>query len=108
MKKPAYSHSLTGSKLRPWLTPHKIALVIIWLATTIATTVILINGQAGTNRSSAFRQMLHVLYVVVLLWYLARTGPSFNQLPEGRVPVKLRSKIGAWLAVLGVAIFFLQ
>jgi len=75
--------------------------------TTITTTVILINSQAGTIRSDAIRQMLHVLYVVALLWYLARTGPSFNQLPEGSIPVKLHSKIGAWLAVLGVAIFFL-
>jgi hypothetical protein len=89
------------------LVPHKISLVIVWLATTITTIVILINGQAESNRSIAICQMLHVLYVVVLLWYLARTGPSFNQLPEGRVPVKLLSKIGAWLAVLGVAIFFL-
>jgi len=87
--------------------PHKITLVIVWLVTTITLMVILINGQAGTKPSIAIRQMLHVLYVVVLLWYLARTGPSFNQLPEGSVPVKLRSKICTWLAVLGVAIFFL-
>jgi len=79
----------------------------VWLATTITTIMILINGQAGSNRSIVIRQMLHVLYVVVLLWYLARTGPSFIQLPEGRIPVKLLSKIGAWLTVLGVAIFFL-
>jgi hypothetical protein len=107
MNKLADSPSLTESRLRSWLVPHKISLVIVWLATTITTIVILINGQAESNRSIAICQMLHVLYVVVLLWYLARTGPSFNQLPEGRVPVKLLSKIGAWLAVLGVAIFFL-
>jgi len=79
----------------------------MWLVTTITTTVILINGQAGTIGSDAIRQMLHIIYVVALIWYLARTGPSFNQLPEGSVPVNLRSKIGAWLAALGVAIFFL-
>jgi hypothetical protein len=87
--------------------PHKIILLIVWLVTSITMIVMLINGVGGTNPSIAIRQMLHVLYVVVLLWYLARTGPSFNQLPKGRVPVKLRSKIGAWLAVLGGAIFFL-
>ena len=94
------------SRFRSWLAPHKIALVIVWLVTTITTAVMLIKDQAGTIRSDAIRQMLHVLYVVVLLWYLARTGISFNQLREDRVPVELRSKIGAWLAVLGVAIFF--
>ena len=107
MNKLENSHLLTETRLRSWLAAHKIALVIMWLVTTITTIVILINGQAGTNRSIAVRQILHVLYAVALLWYLARTGPSFNQLPEGRVPVTLRSKIGAWLTVLGVAIFFL-
>ena len=97
----------TDSRLRSWLVPHKITLVVLWLATIITMILILINGKAGTNISIATRQLLHLLYVVALLWYLARTGPSFNQLPEGSVPVKLRSKIGAWLAVLGVAIFFL-
>jgi len=85
--------------------PHKITLLIVWLVTTITMIVILINGQAGTNPAIAIRQMLHVLYVVVLLWYLARTGPFLNQLPEGSVPIKLRSKVGTWLAVLAVAIF---
>jgi len=107
MNKSVDFQSLTESQFRSWLAPHKIALVIVWLVTTITTTVILINNQAGTIRSDAIRQMLHVLYVVVLLWYLVRTGPALNQLPEGHVSVKRWSKIGVWLAVLGVAIFFL-
>jgi hypothetical protein len=107
MNKLADSLSLTESRLRSWLVPNKISLVSVWLATTITTIVILITGQAGSNRSIVIRQMLHVLYVVVLLWYLARTGTSFSQLPEGSVPQNLRSKIGAWLAVLGVTIFFM-
>jgi len=107
MNKSVNFQSLTESQFRSWLAPHNITLVIVWLVTTITTTVILINNQTGTIRSDAIRQILHVLYAVVLLWYLARTGPSFNQLPEGSVPEKHRSKIGAWLAVLGVAIFFL-
>jgi hypothetical protein len=101
------SQLLTVSRLRSWWVPHKIALLIVWLVTTISMTVILIDGVGGTNLSIAIRQMLHVLYVVVLLWYLARTGPSLSQLPEGSVPVKLSSKIGAWLSVLGVALLFL-
>ena len=101
------SEILTESRLTSCFSPHKIALIIMWLVATITTTVILINGQAGTNRSIAIRQILHVLYVVALLWYLARTGPSFSHLPEGSVPVTLKAKIGAWLAVLGVVLFFL-
>jgi len=99
--------SLTESRLRSWLIPHNIALVVLWLATTITMIVMLINGRAGTNLSIAIRQTLHGLYVVALLWYLARSGPAFNQLPEGSVPVKSWSKIGAWLSVLGVAVLLL-
>ena len=97
----------TEPRLRSWLVPHKITLLIVWLVTTIVMILMLIKGVGGTNLSISVRQILHVLYVVVLLWYLARTGPSLNQLPEGSAPVKLHSKIGAWLAVVGVAIFFL-
>jgi hypothetical protein len=107
MKPSANSLFPTESRLRSWFAAHKIALIITWLVATITTTVLLFTGQAGTNRSIAIRQTLHVLYVVVLLWYLARTGASFNQLPKGSVPATLSSKIGAWLAVLGVVLFFL-
>lgn len=95
------------SRFRSRFVPHQIALMSLWLVTTIVMILVLIKGVGCTNISIAIRQILHVLYVVVLLWYLARTGPSLNQLTEGSVPVKLRSKIVAWLAVLGVAIFFL-
>jgi hypothetical protein len=44
--------------------------------------------------------------VAALLWYLARTGPSTNQLPELRGQVTPCSKIGAWLAVSGIALLF--
>ena len=107
MNKIVNSQLLTEPRFRLWWAPHKITLLIVWLVTTISMVLILIEGAGGTNLSIAIRQILHVLYVGVLLWYLARTGPSLNQLPEGSVPVKLRSKISAWLAVLGVAIFFL-
>ena len=107
MKPSANSLFPTESRLRSWFAAHKIALVITWLVATITTIVILITGQAGTNLSTTIRQILHVLYAAALLWYLARSGPAFNQLPQGNVPRTIGSKIGAWLAVLGVAIFFL-
>ncbi len=96
----------TESRFQSWFAPHKITLLIVWLLTTVSMMVMLINGVEGTNPSISVRQILHVLYVVALLWYLARTGPPLNQLPEGSVPVKLSSKIGAWLSVIGVAWLF--
>ncbi|HEY5730327.1 MAG TPA: CPBP family glutamic-type intramembrane protease [Anaerolineales bacterium] len=107
MKPSANSLFPTESRLRSWFAAHKIALVITWLVATITTIVIVVTGQAGTNLSTAIRQILHVLYAAALLWYLARSGPAFNQLPQDNVPRTIGSKIGAWLAVLGVAIFFL-
>jgi len=101
------SQALTESRFRSWLAPHKIALIVVWLVTTITMIVMLINGRTGTNLSVSIRQTLHSLYAVALLWYLARSGPSLNQLPEGSVPVKPWSKIGAWLSVLGVSLLFL-
>ncbi len=107
MNKPASSRSLTESRLRSWLAPHKIAMVIMWLVTTITMTVILINDHAGTNLPNGTLQTLHAVYVVVLLWYLVRTGPALNQLPGGHVPVKRWPKIGAWLTVLGMVMLYL-
>jgi hypothetical protein len=68
--------------------------------------VMLMNGVQGTNHYIAIRHTLHALYVVVLFWYLARTGPSYNQLPALNPQVLSRWKIGAWLPVLGIALIF--
>jgi len=99
--------SQTESRLRSWLAPHKIGLVVLWLVTTIMMIATLINGRADSNLSIAIRQTFHGLYVVVLLSYLVRSGHSVNELPEGSVPEKFWSKIGAWLSVLGVSLLFL-
>jgi len=95
------------SRFRSQLAPHQIALMILWLVTTIVMILMLIKGVGGMNLSIAIRQMLHVIYVVVLLWYLVRTGSSVIRLPEGNVKAQPRSKIVAWLSVLGVALLFL-
>jgi len=68
--------------------------------------VMLLNGVQGTNRYIAIRHTLHALYVVVLFWYLARTGSSYNQLPVLNPQVLPRWKIGAWLPVIGIAWIF--
>jgi hypothetical protein len=94
------------SRFRSWLAPHRIALIIMWLVTTTSMIVMLMNGVQGTNRYLAFRHTLHALYVVVLFWYLARTGPSYNQLPILNPQVLSRWKFVAWLPVLGIALIF--
>jgi hypothetical protein len=95
------------SRFRSRLAPHHIVLLIVWLVTTIVMIVMLIKGVGGTKISIAIRQILHVIYVMVLLWYLVRTGSSVLRLPEGNVRAQRRSKIVAWLSVLGVALLLL-
>jgi hypothetical protein len=101
------SQLLAAPRFRSRLAPHKITLMILWLATTIAMIVMLMTGVQGTNRYIVIRHTLHALYVVALFWYLARTGPPVIRLPEGHVKAQPRSKIVAWLSVLGVALLFL-
>jgi len=96
------SKSWFGSRL----SPHKIALIVMWLTTSISMIVMLMNGVLGTSRYIAVRHTLHALYVLVLFWYLARTGPPFNQLPEPNQQVSLPWKLVSWLPVLGIAILF--
>jgi len=93
------------SRFRSWLAPHRIALSILWLVTTTSMIVMLLNGAQGTS-FSAIRQILHAIYVGILLWYLARTGSSVNQSSEPGVQVPSQTTISSRLAVLGIALLF--
>ena len=101
-----FLHTLSKSRFGSWLAPHKIALIVMWLATSISMIVMLMNGVQGTNRYIALRHTLPALYVVVMFWYLARTGPSFNLPPEPNQQVSPRGKLVSWLPVLGIALIF--
>jgi len=85
--------------------PHSIVFVIVWLATTVATIVMLANGVRRTGRYETTRTVMHVVYVVALLWHLARAGPSLRDLPQIE-PLLLRRRpaVGRWLPVVGVAL----
>jgi len=93
------------SRLRSWLAPHRIALIILWLVTTTSMIVMLLNDAQGTS-FSAIRHILQAIYVGVLLWYLARTGSSVNQPSEPGVQVTSQMTISTRLAVLGIALLF--
>jgi len=101
------SQLLAESRFRSWLAPHQIALILLWLTTSISMIVMLMNGVQETNSNIIIRHSLHAMYVGVLLWYLTRTGPSINQLPEFSTQVSPGMKIGVWLPVLGIALLFL-
>ena len=86
------------------LTPHSVALLLMWLVVTGAVVVMLLQDVRSTDRYSAVRYVLQAGYVAALLWYLACTGPSISQLPEFRPQVLPRWRLGAWVPVVGLAL----
>jgi hypothetical protein len=75
-----------------------------WVVVTGAVVVMLLYGVRATDQYGAVRYLLQASYVVALLWYLGRTGPSANQLPEIGPQVLPRWRYGAWVPVLGIAL----
>lgn len=82
----------------------RLALMTMWLLTTVALVVILSNGVRSTGRFSVELNVLHGAYVAVLLWYLVHTGSSVKLLPDLRPLLLQRWKIGRFIPVLGIAL----
>jgi hypothetical protein len=78
----------------------------MWIVTTAAIAVMLFNDVRSTDQYKAVRHVLQAGYVAALLWYLSRSGPSVNQLPEIRPQVLPRRRVGAWIPVLVIALLF--
>ena len=98
-------------KKRSLFTPDRIALVAMWLLTTVSLVIMLFSGVRNTDQFRVERYILQVAYVAALLWFLSRTGPSVKQLPDvgqfflpGRRTGKLIPAI--LIALLLVAAFF--
>ncbi len=102
----AVSAPVSEAREKPLLAPHRIALVVMWVVTTAAIGVMLFYDVRATGQYKEVRYVLQVGYVATLLWYLGRSGPSVNQLPEARPQVLPRWKFGAWMPVLVIALQF--
>jgi hypothetical protein len=89
---------------RPWLAPHRLVLAALWLVTTITLVATLVVGVRDTVQYRAVRIVLHVAYAVALLWYLGRTGPPLEHLPDLEPLLLRRWEIGRWIPVLGIAL----
>ncbi len=100
----AVSTSISDSRSRSWLAPHRIVLIVLWLVTAVTFVTMLWQDVRHTSRFSAARYTLHAGYVVALLWYLSRSGPSISQLPELRPLAFPRWRYGPWIPVLGIAL----
>ena len=76
----------------------------VWLLTTITLVVMLFNGVQNTGQFRVVRYTLHAAYVAALLWYLGRTGPPLEQLPDLEPLLLRRWEIGRWIPALGTAL----
>jgi len=79
----------------------------MWLLTTVTLIAMLASGVRNSGQFRAQRYMLHVAYVAALLWYLGRTGPSVERLPDIRPLLLPRSGIGRLMPVLVIALLLL-
>lgn len=86
--------------------PHRLAWMIMWLLTTVVLVAMLASGVRNTGQFRVERYILHVAYVAALLWYLGRTGPSVQQLPDIRPFLLKRWGIGRLIPVLVIALLF--
>ena len=94
------------SRIQFWFAPHRLVLIIMWLVTTVTIVMMLWLDVRATGGYSLARDILHVGYVAALLWYLGRSGPSINQLPEIHPFVFPRWKYGSWIPLLVIALLF--
>ena len=93
-----------SSRFQLWSTPHHLILTIMWLITTAVMVTMLWLGVRETGRYGEVRYILQAGYVAALIWYLIRSGPYLNQLPELQPLLFPRRRYGAWIPVLGIAL----
>jgi hypothetical protein len=104
LNKSVDSTQTPSSPIQPWLTPHHLILAIMWVITTAVMVTMLWQGVRETGRYVEVRYIVPAGYVAALIWYLIRSGPSLNQLPELQPLLFPRQRYGVWIPVLGIAL----
>ena len=96
----------TSPGIRPpsWFEPHRVALILAGLLVTGVVAVMLGQDVRQTDQFGSVRDVLHTVYVLVLLWYLARSGPAIGELDT--IPLLPRWKYGPLVPVLAVVFLF--
>ena len=76
----------------------------MWLITTAVMVTVLWLGVRETDRYVEVRYVLQAGYVAALVFFLIRSGPSLNKLPELQPLLFPRRRFGAWIPILGIAL----
>jgi len=93
-----------GAAKRVLFAPHRIALITMWLLTTVSLVVMLVRGVRNTGQFLVEPNIFQVAYVLALLWYLIRTGPSVKQLPDLSPLLLPKLRIGKLIPVIVIAL----
>ena len=89
---------------RVLFTPHSIALITMWLLTTVSFVVMLSNGVRNSGQFRVERYILQGAYVLALFWYLIRTGPPVKQLSDLSPVFLPKLRIGKLIPVIVIAL----
>lgn len=99
--------SLSSPGKTVFRSPHRAAIVITWVAVSVVTAAMLMNGVRSTDDYQTIRHVMHACYVAVLLWHLARTGFWTGPFPETGPRPASKRRFWNWLPVLGVALLLI-
>jgi len=84
----------------------RIVLMVMWVVSTSAMILLLLQG---VRRADGFGMLHYIppgIYVLVLIWYLWRTGSPMNVLPEIRSPIFPQWGFGRVIPALIIALIF--
>lgn len=95
-----------GLNKQALFSPHNIALITMWLLTTVSLVLMLFSGVRNTGQFRVERYILQAAYVLALFWYLIRTGPSVKQLPDISPLLLPKLRIGKLIPVIVIALLF--
>lgn len=82
-------------------------LVVVWILVAAAIIPMIVGGSGETGPHAALRYLLHVGYVLALLWFLARKAPDIDSLPEIEAQLLPRRPYGAWIPVWALSLVLL-
>jgi len=77
---------------------------MLWLLSTVTAIMMLLLNVRHSNDYSQVRYVLQASYVAALIWYLIRTAPALNLVPEQRARLHHHTRSHSWIAVLGIGL----
>jgi hypothetical protein len=82
-------------------------LLVTWILTNTLIVIMLLNGVRSSGHFKITRYIAHVQYVLLLLWYLGRKGPSLRELPDVKSIMVANREMGKFIPTMGIASLFI-